>query len=152
MARVKNIMTIAKDKIILPVDILCANSFINENPIYKTIKDGLKDYVGLDIGYLTIDLFSKYIKNAQTIYFNGPVGVCEFGNFQIGTEKLIKNIELAKKENDACVFFAGGDTFAIVKNMKAENDAFSFFTTCGKNSNKLLDNELLKGLENINNK
>ncbi len=38
--------------------------------------------MGLDAGEETIKLFSKEIKNAKTIVWNGPVGVFEMENFK----------------------------------------------------------------------
>jgi 3-phosphoglycerate kinase len=80
------------------------------------------------------------------------MGVCEFSNYQVGTEKIVKLIDEIKNLIDSYIYLAGGDTYACVKNFSENKIIYDFFTTNGKISGKLLDNEVLYGLENIANK
>ncbi len=76
-------------KLLLPVDIVVAKEFKNDTE-FKTVKiDNIpSDMMGLDAGEETIKLFSKEIKNAKTIVWNGPVGVFEMENFKKKVRKL----------------------------------------------------------------
>ena len=51
----------------------------------NTIPDG---WMGLDIGSMAIEQFSKIIHDAKTIFWNGPMGVFEFEKFQHGTKEI----------------------------------------------------------------
>ncbi|MEG1846512.1 MAG: phosphoglycerate kinase, partial [Oscillospiraceae bacterium] len=53
------------------------------------------DYMGMDIGPKTIELFTEVIKKAKTVIWNGPMGVFEFPAFANGT---ILNMWIRKSE------------------------------------------------------
>ena len=68
--------------------------------------DNLGTIKAKDIDDETIKLFSKYIKESNTIFFNGPVGVFEFENFSYGTKKILEEMKCSK----AKVIVGGGDS------------------------------------------
>ena len=70
-------------KLILPVDTIIADKF--DNDARKDAVDSGQipaDWMGLDIGTKTIELFSNVIKNSKTLLWNGPMGVFEMENFE----------------------------------------------------------------------
>ena len=77
------------NKIILPVDVVCGLA-IEENTevIPCKVDEVADDYIGLDIGENTIQLFKSYLNKSKTVIWNGPVGVFEIEPFDMGTKKL----------------------------------------------------------------
>jgi len=70
------------------------------------------DFEILDIGPKTIELFSKYLKNAKMIVWNGPMGYFEVKPFDLGTRKIAEVILSNKK---AKIIIGGGETIASLK-------------------------------------
>lgn len=145
----KQILDEAKKRnvdIILPVDNLCANVF---SPTAKPvkIKGNIPDnLMGLDIGPKTVRLFKKAIKKSKTVIWNGPLGVFEFENFSRGTEKIAKAVAKIKGKS----IVGGGDSIAAIHRLgKAKK--ISHISTGGGASLKMLEGELLPGVEVINN-
>lgn len=136
------------NKIILPLDGYGSKSY----------KDGLKvDYndltnvtngnMILDIGPKTIKLFSKYIMKAKTVFWNGPVGVSEFKNFEYGTKQLCKVL----KDSKATVVIGGGDSAAAVIKFGYKDD-FAHISTGGGASLEFIEGKKLPGIEAIEDK
>ena len=78
-----------QDKIVLPKDVVIADKFDN-NAEKKTVSiyEIPDDWMMLDIGPETCDMFNKELKRANTVLWNGPLGVFEFPNFMVGTKKV----------------------------------------------------------------
>ena len=134
-------------KILLPIDNLCASVF---SPTAKSIKvkgqDIPANLMALDIGPKTVKLFSNELKKAKTVVWNGPLGVFEFDNFSKGTEKIAKQV--AKVNGKTIV--GGGDSIAAIHRLgKAKK--ISHISTGGGASLKLLEGEMLPGVEVIDN-
>lgn len=81
----RNILRRGKElgvKIYIPVDAIAAPEISQESPAkYVTVQEIPKDWMGLDIGPATIALFKEAIEDAQTIWWNGPMGVFEIDKF-----------------------------------------------------------------------
>lgn len=79
----------AKEKnvrLILPEDVLVADKFSNDAQTKQVpVTEIPDDWFGMDIGIKTIETFSQIIKEAKTIFWNGPMGVFEMSNFANGT-------------------------------------------------------------------
>lgn len=102
------------------------------------------DYIGEaeDIGPKTIENFIKYIKQAQTIVWAGPLGRYEADEFNVGTSEIAKVIGTC----NAYSILGGGDTVAAVK--KSEHiDSFDFVSTGGGAMLEFLIEETLVGLQ-----
>lgn len=136
------------DKIILPVDGYGSIKYQdNLEVIYQDINDVKDDVMILDIGPKTVELFSKYIGNAKTIFWNGPVGVSEFKNFEYGTKSICKIL----KESNAKVVVGGGDSASAVIKFGYEN-SFSHISTGGGASLEFLEGKNLPGIDIIEEK
>ena len=145
----KEILSLGKDKIILPIDVKLNNQFANDGDIkvvsYDQIPDG---YQGLDIGDQTIELFTKYIKNAKTIVWNGPMGVFEFSNFAKGTNSVCEAI----KDNPEAISIIGGGDSAAAAISLGYQDQFSHISTGGGASLEFLEGKDLPGISCLDNK
>lgn len=143
------ILSLGKDKIILPIDVKLNNQFANDGDIkvvsYDQIPDG---YQGLDIGDQTIELFTKYIKTAKTIVWNGPMGVFEFSNFAKGTNSVCEAI----KDNPEAISIIGGGDSAAAAISLGYQDQFSHISTGGGASLEFLEGKDLPGISCLDNK
>lgn len=144
----KNIMEKYPDKIILPIDTVCSKEIAEESPFQnKFITDLKADDIGLDIGFNTIKLFCEYLKDAKTILWNGPVGMCELKNYQEGTKKLCEFLS----KLDTSVIIGGGDTAAAVISLGYSN-SFTHISTGGGATLELMEGKILLGVDKINEK
>ena len=129
----RNIMEKAKAKdvkIHLPVDGVCAQSY---SPTAKTIvcdnadvPDGWEIF---DKGPKSVELFSKAIERANSIFWNGPIGVFEFPNFRNGSDGVLKKV-IEKTKDGATTIIGGGDTASLVRGMNLEKEV-SYVSTGG---------------------
>lgn len=131
-------------KIILPVDTNTATEY-KDVPPHTFVGDIPNGYTGLDIGPKTIEIFKDAIKGAKTVVWNGPLGVCEFSNYQKGTYEIAKAIAQLK---DAYTVIGGGDSAAAIINLGLEK-SFSHISTGGGASLCLLQGDKLPGIESI---
>ncbi|MDD5773609.1 MAG: triose-phosphate isomerase [bacterium] len=130
-------------KIILPVDHIIADEFSktanSRVQDEKSIPDGWR---GMDIGPKTIELFKKEIEKANTILWNGPVGVYELPQFKNGTIALAKLLA----ESKATTIIGGGDSAAAIHDSNVE-DKITHISTGGGASLEFLEGKSLPGIE-----
>lgn len=104
----------AEGKLILPVDHVCADKFAEDANTVIADNDSIPaDYMGLDIGPKSIELYKEALAGAKTVVWNGPMGVFEMAPFAKGDE-LLRRVALCLDENGDSRFFAaryGGDEF-----------------------------------------
>ncbi|MBT8348106.1 MAG: phosphoglycerate kinase [Sulfurovum sp.] len=142
----KNIMTKAKElgvKFYLPVDVVAAPEF-SENTTVKflPIQEIPIGWMGLDIGPASSRLFREALNDAQTIIWNGPMGVYEMDRYSKGSLAMSNNIA----QTHATTIVGGGDT-ADVTQRAGDADEMSFVSTGGGASLKLIEGIELPGLE-----
>ena len=138
----------SKIPVILPVDHKCGTSFSGAVKEQIVRKPDIPDHlIGMDLGPKTIKIFKKYIRRARTIIWNGPMGVFEFDNFTEGTEEIAKAV--AKVKGVSVV--GGGDSVASIRLLNLE-EQITHISTGGGASIKLLEGELLPGIEVIENR
>ena len=140
-------------KLVLPVDSHIANEFSNDaDNKFIDITEGVPaGWEILDIGPKTQEMFEKELKDAKTIVWNGPLGVNEFDNYRIGTEKIAKAIA----NSSAKCIIGGGDSAAAVKKIqKQANTTFEniYISTGGGASLEFLEGKELPGIACLNNK
>jgi len=109
-------------KIHLPVDGVCAQAY---SPTAPTIicenKDVPEGWEIFDKGPKTVEEFDKVVQRANSIFWNGPIGVFEFPNFKNGSEGLLKSVIKRTKEG-AVSIIGGGDTASLVNSRGAVNE------------------------------
>lgn len=136
------------DKIILPVDYVCAEEFSAE-AAYETVADDIPDHLmGLDIGPESIALYADYIGKARTVIWNGPMGVFEIEQYAKGTEEMARAIG---ENTDARSIVGGGDSVSAVESL-GYADAFSHISTGGGAMLELLAGTDLPGVKAIDEK
>ncbi len=101
-----------------------------------------EDYMALDIGPETVKKYSGIIKNAKTIFWNGPMGVFEINEFSHGTTGIAE----AVAASDSLSIVGGGDSVAAIKKTGLEKN-ISHISTGGGASLELIANETLPGIE-----
>lgn len=155
----KRIMDKAEEKgvkITLPKDVRVSKEFSNDTPdkiVESTqIPEG---YQGLDIGPKTCREFAQEISQANTILWNGPLGVCEFPKYAIGTQQIAMVVGNTTKEGAVSVI-GGGDSVAAIKKLglseKEEKESFTHISTGGGASLELLEGKELPGVACLTNK
>ena len=117
-------------RLLLPIDSINSKEFNNYSDIeLSDIRKINSNYMGLDIGEQSVDLFSKEIKRSKTIIWNGPMGVFEMSNFQNGTKKIGEAVADATKSG-AFSLVGGGDSAAAIKMFNLESK-ISYLSTGG---------------------
>lgn len=136
-------------KLILPVDTVVAKEFKNDTEFFTTDVDKIPDeYMGLDIGEKTIEMYKEIIENSNTVIWNGPLGVFEMDNFANGTNTIAKAIADNK---DVVSIIGGGDSAAAIEKIGlAEN--ITHISTGGGASLEFLEGKKLPGIEAVDNK
>lgn len=112
--------------------------------------DGLpipENLMGLDIGPRTVSRYSEIIAAAQTIFWNGPMGVFEIDKFAHGTTEIAR----AVARSQALSIIGGGDSVAAVYKAGIEK-GISHISTGGGASLEFIANETLPGLEALREK
>lgn len=137
-----------KVKFMLPVDTVCAKEFKNDTEFGVYDMDKMpKDMMGMDIGPKSIELFSKEIMNAETVIWNGPMGVFEMDNFANGTKKVAE----ALANSSAITVVGGGDSAAAVEKFGLK-DKMTHISTGGGASLEFLEGKELPGIACIEDK
>ena len=144
----KEIMEKAGDKLVLPIDNVCAEKFDNDAPS-KIIEGDIPDgYMALDIGPKSVEEFENVLKDAKTVVWNGPMGVFEMPNFAKGTLEIGKFLGTLK---DAITIVGGGDSTAAVKKLGVA-DKLTHISTGGGASLEYLEGKTLPGIAAVSDK
>lgn len=127
----------------LPSDHIVASSIDPEAE--SQTKDSFpipSDLMGLDIGPKTVATYTETITQAQTIFWNGPMGVFEIDKFSEGTMKIAE----AVADSEALSIVGGGDSVAAVYKAGV-SEKISHISTGGGASLEFIANETLPGIE-----
>jgi phosphoglycerate kinase len=136
-------------EIVTAVDVVCGDDFSNDanfeiRPIDDIEGGELGEKAdGLDIGPKTRELFAEKLKDAKTIFWNGPVGVAEFENTAHGTKAVAEAIVAS----DAFSIIGGGDSAAAVRKLGYSDDQFGHISTGGGASLEYIEGKTLPGIE-----
>src|SRR5699024_9457535 len=144
----KELIEKAGNKLVLPIDNVCAPEFSNDvetQVIEGDIPEGL---MALDIGPASVKLFADTLQGAHTVVWNGPMGVFELSNFAKGTIGVCEAIAELK---DANTIIGGGDSAAAAISLGYADD-FSHISTGGGASLEYLEGKELPGVVAITNK
>jgi phosphoglycerate kinase len=132
----------------LPIDTLIADDFSNDaNTKIVDTNHIPDDWMGLDIGPKTIESFTNVILKAQSILWNGPMGVFEMEKFAKGTTGIANAVGKAT-EAGAFSLIGGGDSVAAI-NKAGLADTVSFISTGGGAMLEYLEGKTLPGIKAI---
>jgi phosphoglycerate kinase len=139
-------------EVILPTDIVVASKFGADAEVAVTAADAIEsspfgaDGLGLDIGPESAARFAEEIKNAKTVFWNGPMGVFEIDKFANGTRKVAE----ALTQVQGLSVVGGGDSAAAVRILGFEDSQFGHISTGGGASLEFLEGKTLPGIEILN--
>ena len=135
--------------LVLPTDVVVASKFGADAEHEVRPADDLEgspwaeNGLGLDIGPDTAAAFGAVIRDSQTIFWNGPMGVFELAPFAAGT----KTVAQALTEVAGLSVVGGGDSAAAVRALGFHDDQFGHISTGGGASLEFLEGKTLPGLE-----
>jgi phosphoglycerate kinase len=136
---------------ILPPDVVLADRFSNDaSTRIVPSNQVLPEWRILDIGPETITAFRDALQNAQTIIWNGTLGVAEMPNFAKGTDAIIE-ILAARTADGATTIIGGGDSAAAVEQANAANK-MTHVSTGGGASLEFLEGRVLPGVAALQDK
>jgi phosphoglycerate kinase len=133
---------------VLPTDIVVAEKFSAEAAHETVPAQDIESSsfgqsgIGLDIGPESAEAFAQRIHSANTVFWNGPMGVFEFPAFANGTRTVAK----ALTGTDGFTVVGGGDSAAAVRSLGFDDDAFGHISTGGGASLEYLEGKSLPGL------
>ncbi|MGW7403806.1 phosphoglycerate kinase [Streptomyces sp. NPDC054833] len=135
-------------ELLLPVDVVVAREFPDlkaKAPTENTVVDADKipaDQEGLDIGPKTRELYAAKLADAETVFWNGPMGVFEHPDYAEGT----KAVAQALVGSTGFSVVGGGDSAAAVRTLGFDEKAFGHISTGGGASLEYLEGKTLPGL------
>ena len=138
----------ASTALLLPSDHRCAES-IGQGVAVRTCEIGIPTgWMGLDIGPETLEEWSRQIRTAKTIVWNGPVGVFEQPPFDEGTVGLAHALADASRKHHAVTVVGGGETAAAIERAGVA-DRISHVSTGGGASLRMLEGTDLPALASL---
>jgi phosphoglycerate kinase len=132
-----------KVEFLLPLDHLLASA-AEAGAATRTV-DTLpfpEDMMGVDIGPRTVEAYSRIIRAAKTVFWNGPMGIFEIEPFAAGTIGIAR----AVAASGAVSIVGGGDSIAAVKKAGV-TDKISHNSTGGGASLEYIAYESLPGID-----
>ncbi|MBP6821657.1 MAG: phosphoglycerate kinase [Acidobacteria bacterium] len=133
-------------RLILPTDhVVAANPDDGANAKTVGVDATPADLMGLDIGAATQAAYSEIIASAQTIIWNGPMGMFEKAPFDAGTRAVAKAVAEASENNHATSIIGGGDSVAAIHESGLA-DKITHISTGGGATLELLAGDVLPGV------
>lgn len=134
-------------KVVLPIDFVQSSEFGEKGKIERvSLAKGISPgFMGLDCGPSTSDLLDEILSSAQTILWNGPVGVFEMEAFREGSRRVAQAVQQATKAGKTTVI-GGGDTATCAKMFGIESEV-THCSTGGGAALELMEGKLLPGVD-----
>jgi phosphoglycerate kinase len=133
----------AGERIVLPLDVVCAPEFSAEVETTTVPVDQIPDdQLGLDVGPRTVEAFGRELGGARTVFWNGPMGVFALAPFQAGTRGVAEAVAAV----DGLSVVGGGDSAAAVRQLGLDEAAYGHISTGGGASLEYLEGRELPGL------
>lgn len=135
-------------ELVLPVDVVVTPGFPDlkaKASTEHTAVDADKmpaGQLGLDIGPKTGALYAAKLADAETVFWNGPMGVFEHPDYAEGT----KAVAQALVDSKCFTVVGGGDSAAAVRTLGFDENAFGHISTGGGASLEYLEGKTLPGL------
>jgi phosphoglycerate kinase len=131
-------------EIVLPTDVVVAREVTADAPATVVDVDAIPpDQLGLDIGPSSGAAFAAALRDARTVFWNGPMGVFELPQFAAGTQAVAE----ALTEVKGLSVIGGGDSAAAVRQLGFADDAFGHISTGGGASLEYLEGKSLPGID-----
>ncbi|MEZ4229103.1 MAG: phosphoglycerate kinase [Polyangiaceae bacterium] len=147
LARGRTLLEQARDRkvdILLPKDVVVATSLEAQSGKTVDVSDIPADHMALDVGPETLELFGARIARAQTIFWNGPMGLFENPAFSAGTQGIAQRVA----DSSAFSVVGGGDSAAAVRQAGPElAEKIDHISTGGGASLELIEGKKLPGIE-----
>ena len=142
---VKNALTSFGEKILLPVDHIVSSEENSFSTVTGDIPDGMS---GFDIGNETARIYSSEIggNGFGTVFWNGPMGMFEVGQFASGTMNVAKSMALAFWRG-AMTLVGGGDTIVALKKSGVSENEVTHLSTGGGATFRFLAGDKMPGIE-----
>lgn len=129
-------------EILLPIDVVVSSSPDDSSFEVVNVDNIPSNKMALDIGQETVKLFSEKIDKAETIFWNGPMGLFEKPPYDRGTRKIAEAIS----NSIGFTVVGGGDSVAAVQSMGLSGK-FTHVSTGGGASLEFLEGKKLPGIE-----
>ncbi len=144
LALAKRLLEQFGDKLMLPSDVVAADRFAADARTQVVQANAIPDgWQGLDAGPITRKVYTEALQGAKTVFWNGPLGVFEFGAFAEGTNAIARAVADLK---GAYTVIGGGDSVSAI-NKSGQADRVSHISTGGGASLELLEGQKLPGVE-----
>ncbi|MEM7008081.1 MAG: phosphoglycerate kinase [Thermodesulfobacteriota bacterium] len=118
------------DKIFLPIDHVVADSYERRKNC-MVMDDGIPDDLqAFDIGPKTAALYAHQLRGSGSVFWGGPMGVFEVGDFSAGTTQLARAVALATWRGASTVV-GGGETIAAIRNAEVLDSEITHISTGG---------------------
>lgn len=130
-------------KLYLPVDcVLAQEPSAQATVMVRPVQEIPAGWMALDIGTASVALFREVLEDAQTIVWNGPMGVYELEPFSKGTREMVKAVASSK----AFSILGGGDLDAAV-HQSGQEKGVSYISTGGGAFVELVEGKKLPGVQ-----
>lgn len=134
-----------KVEILLPADHLVVREIKPDAAVVATQAMSIPpDMIGVDIGPHTIEFFTEHVAKAQTIFWNGPMGIFEMPAFAAGSNAIAKAMADATAKGSTTIV-GGGDSLSVLAKTGLASK-MSHCSTGGGASLELLEGKPLPGL------
>ena len=131
--------------IMLPIDAIAAAAIDEQAQVFTCAVDAIPDdMMGLDIGPRTRELYAQRLREAHTVFWNGPMGVFECAPFAEGTRAVAHAVASCP----GTTVVGGGDSVAAIQQFGLA-DRISHVSTGGGASLALLEGANLPGITAI---
>jgi phosphoglycerate kinase len=132
-------------EVVLPTDVVAALAFEPDAESRVVPYDELPDgWLGLDIGPETRERFGERIRDAKTVFWNGPMGVFEWPRFAEGT----KAVAQAVADTEGFTVVGGADSVRALQEAELA-DRVSWVSTGGGAALEFLEGKELPGVAAI---
>jgi phosphoglycerate kinase len=132
-------------ELILPFDHICTQQIVLGSSIQVVTSPIPSGWIGVDIGPETIATYTKLLKQAKTIVWNGPLGVFEIETFDLGTRQIAEAI-VAATNSGATSIAGGGDTASAITAFDLEGQ-MTHISTGGGASLQMLEGKAFSSVE-----
>lgn len=139
------------DKIFLPIDHVVAGGLERRKNCMVMDDNIPADLQGFDIGPKTAALYNHQIKGTGSIFWSGPMGVFEVGDFSAGTTQVARAVALATWRG-ATTVVGGGETIASIRNAEVLDSEITHISTGGGALLEFLGGEELPGISILDEK